>query len=266
MQLINTTDYPDQFLRRLVSWCCKQLKIPVKSIPEAKFRNQSGRTTGRCWSYRGRIVISVIKPGNYRIEEVSKFTGTGRAAFYAKFSDPVHIVSDHGGGEVGERAAMLEKVLKLNIDDEPNRLRALVSVTAHEVAHRANYLAGSTTRDKSAMSPRHRRVGGGSEKQTRVYERKLLELFMANKDRFVQQWSVEPKRREVVKLSRSARNERKAHDKLAEWTKKLSTAQRKVTKYKSAVRRYERAAAARAAITATPAGISHLYEGANNET
>lgn len=32
MRLVNTTDFPNYFLRRMVSWCCKQLDFSVRKI------------------------------------------------------------------------------------------------------------------------------------------------------------------------------------------------------------------------------------------
>ena len=60
MKLVNTTDYPDYFLRRMVSWCCKQIGYPVRSVKEAKFRNKTGSFSGHAYGSR-RIVVSVSK-------------------------------------------------------------------------------------------------------------------------------------------------------------------------------------------------------------
>lgn len=60
MKLINTTALPDHFLRRLVSWCCKQLGMPVRRVREAAFRNGYGG--GRAYLGSGRIGVRVRPP------------------------------------------------------------------------------------------------------------------------------------------------------------------------------------------------------------
>ena len=60
MKLINTTAYSDYFLRRMISWCCREIGLPVGSVNEAKFCNRSnGDTTGRAWWPSNRIHLSV---------------------------------------------------------------------------------------------------------------------------------------------------------------------------------------------------------------
>lgn len=61
MKLINTTDYSDTFLRRMVSWCCKELGLPVRRVWSVKFRNKSCGMSGHCAIETGRIVCSVSK-------------------------------------------------------------------------------------------------------------------------------------------------------------------------------------------------------------
>jgi hypothetical protein len=58
MKLKNSTDWPDHFLRRMVSWCCKELDIPVRTIKEAVFRNRSHNFSGHAYPWRKRIVVS----------------------------------------------------------------------------------------------------------------------------------------------------------------------------------------------------------------
>jgi len=61
MNLINSTDYSDQFLRKMLKWVCKQL---VESLPgnlkpdlfghlnQVQLTNFSGTSRGRAWPYR----------------------------------------------------------------------------------------------------------------------------------------------------------------------------------------------------------------------
>jgi hypothetical protein len=60
VKLKNTTEFADHFLRRMVSWCCKQLGCSPRIIREAWFRNRSDSwTSGHAyWAGRGRFVVS----------------------------------------------------------------------------------------------------------------------------------------------------------------------------------------------------------------
>ncbi len=60
MKLINSTDFPDHFLRRMVAWCCKQIDCSPKILSGATFRNRShGAYSGRAWGSAGRIVVRI---------------------------------------------------------------------------------------------------------------------------------------------------------------------------------------------------------------
>lgn len=61
MKIVNTTDYSDTFLRHMVSWCCKELGLPVRKVWSVKFRNKSCGMSGHCTIETGRIVCSVSK-------------------------------------------------------------------------------------------------------------------------------------------------------------------------------------------------------------
>jgi hypothetical protein len=59
MQIQNTTPWPDQFLRRLTAWCCRQADVPVRVLKRARFRQRHNehRYSGRCWG--SRILVSI---------------------------------------------------------------------------------------------------------------------------------------------------------------------------------------------------------------
>ena len=60
MKLINTTDFPNVMLRRMVSWCCRRLDLPARYIREAKFQNRSyGPWSGHC---KGRAILVRVGP------------------------------------------------------------------------------------------------------------------------------------------------------------------------------------------------------------
>ena len=53
MKLCNSTDFPDYVLRRLTSWCCKQIELSVRSVKHAQFRNASKYAyAGGAWGMR----------------------------------------------------------------------------------------------------------------------------------------------------------------------------------------------------------------------
>ena len=46
LEIVNTTNWTDAFLRRLVAWCCRQSGLPVSTLRRATFKNKPR-------SYRG---------------------------------------------------------------------------------------------------------------------------------------------------------------------------------------------------------------------
>lgn len=106
MKLKNTTDWPDHFVRRLVSWCCKQLDTSPKKISSFKLRNRNdGFTSGHCYSGWGQICVSL------------------------------GVVNLAGG-----------QTLVSGDVYRARTLNDLVKVTAHEIAHRMLHIVGVRTR------------------------------------------------------------------------------------------------------------------------
>jgi hypothetical protein len=102
MRLVNSTSYPDYFLRRMVSWCCKEIGYPVRSISQKRFvTRRDGRTSGRAWWPSNRIHISAA--GTFADWQKSKRWGW-----------------------FGERDPEAHEVRRVN---------SLVHVTAHEIIH-----------------------------------------------------------------------------------------------------------------------------------
>ena len=98
MRLKNTTDYPDWFLRRMVSWVRKEIGVPAPILRETNCTlTKTSRWRGRAW--RNRILIRVCT------ERLSKV--------YFPYHDDRdgsnHILAD--------------------------RTEALIVVTAHEIEH-----------------------------------------------------------------------------------------------------------------------------------
>ena len=60
MKIKNSTPYPTHYLRRLTSWTCKQLGLPIKDVREVVFRNRSDKWfSGLSYSTTGRIICSI---------------------------------------------------------------------------------------------------------------------------------------------------------------------------------------------------------------
>ena len=98
MYLKNTTDYSDKYLRRVISWCCKQLDMPVReSVKIARFTRCSHAWRGRAWKYHKEILV--------RIGDEKHFPYT---PFYYSTGCPQWI---------------------------DTRLQALITVVAHEIVH-----------------------------------------------------------------------------------------------------------------------------------
>ena len=104
MKIINTTDHSNRMLRRMVSWCCRQLDLKVGYVNEANFRNRSRRCYSgvACKTRRGgRIVVSIAKTN-----ELFPVKCRRRGPIQNEYAD---------------------------------RIEALVGVTAHELSHLCQY-------------------------------------------------------------------------------------------------------------------------------
>lgn len=102
MKLINSTDWPNHFLRRMISWCCQQIGLRNRLVWKAQFRNRKTRGySGHAWWPSMRICVSI-----------------GPESFF-----PRHISGYRGG-------------LPFTYE---TRLECLVAVTAHELVHLRQY-------------------------------------------------------------------------------------------------------------------------------
>lgn len=61
MELINTTKFPNHFLRRLLSFICKQVEVSPRSIKEARFGYTTWIYKGKCWNYSRHMIVTVNK-------------------------------------------------------------------------------------------------------------------------------------------------------------------------------------------------------------
>jgi hypothetical protein len=109
MNLINSTDYSDQFLKKMLKWICRQLveSLPVNPKPDlfgqlhkVRFTNFYGTSRGRAWPHR--IFI--------RIGSENKFPAA--EWFYHKSK----------------------------VEARPDRICGLIGTTAHELSHVLDYV------------------------------------------------------------------------------------------------------------------------------
>jgi hypothetical protein len=112
VKLTNTTDFPDYFLRRLYSWCCKELEISPRYIREIAFRNSSRAWGGLAYLSQRRIGVRIGTPESFPCK-----------------------TKKHRYG------------LQETIADQTE---ALIEITAHELAHHEQYIRGSKTRQSGS--------------------------------------------------------------------------------------------------------------------
>lgn len=105
MRLRNSTDFSDHFLRRLVSWCCRECHASPTTIKAAQFTNTTHAWSGRAW-YGSRRILCRIGPPGY-------FDAPRDASYPNRKNTPRYTVND--------------------------RIEALVHITAHEAFHIVEY-------------------------------------------------------------------------------------------------------------------------------
>lgn len=215
MNIKNTTEYPDYFLSRMLTWVCRELELPRAKLTEASFCNRNdGLTSGRAWYPDCRIHVSL---------------GVVRW-----FKDPpqdpeiqVREVRDDWG--------------KHSVPIWPSHLRTrqvddLVRVTAHECFHVYAYVNDIRTR---RIAKHHR--PGSSEPQTRWHERQVLRAFQAQREELLARWMRKPSRRAQAPKPPAEELEReRVADHLKRWERKLKLAQTKVRRYRRELKRAER--------------------------
>jgi len=204
MQLINTTDWSDRFLRRMVSWCCKELGLPVRFVKRIKFGNRrSDIFSGYCrhWDRGCQIVVS-ISDSESRFPWTDNGETTGIKGIVRTFQD---------------------------------RTECLVNVTAHELRHALAEIHGERTRGNG------RRVAS-SERATEFDAQKVQSAFNLDRENLLSEWGRDPVKTKPT-LSITEKRAAAAKAKLAEWQRKAKLAATKVKKYKQKVRYYEKSMA-----------------------
>jgi len=237
MKIKNTTDFPKHFLRRMTSWCCRQLKMPVKSIKQIGFLNREYGTSGHCYSSSGYIVVSIERRFEYKMRDINEREKLLLEKRYEPgYADGRVYVGTAGSGRFILRELGPVACVEQQAAQECGRVNDLVRVTAHECAHRMQNLEGSGTRHSRRYGYRTR---GGSEKRTRHHERAVLAAFRADRDNLIEAWMQEPKQR-TPKPKQTTLDKNTL--KLKQWERKLSLAKTKVRVYRTRVRSSQRAA------------------------
>lgn len=204
--LKNTTDFSDQFLRRMIRWLVKSLGYDPR-LRQAKFRNRTrGAYSGRAY-LSGRIVVSIGPTSSYPT------TASGYKAAHR----------DQTTGEY---------------ESFNDRLEGLVGVTAHELCHVNDYRHRGNSSEYTSCSAERRAL-----RLFREHRDRLLAEWTAVLPLVVPEPVVEPTIRSFEKLIQ--RRAEKAQRFLDQWQRKLKLAQTKLRKYRKQVAYYEKKAAAR---------------------
>lgn len=197
----NSTDWPNYFLRRMVSWVCKELQYPRSHLVDVEFGNRTNCAfSGRAWGNKlwGQILV--------RIGPADRF--------------PVQSKTYRDSFTVGE------------IKD---RMEALIEVTAHELAHCDNDRRGNKSRG------RYEKTGntGGSERLTDAMSKQVLKAFREKREELLEEWSKEPARKaKAKKVSPVEKRANNAFAKVKEWESKLKRAKTTLAKWKRKAKYY----------------------------
>lgn len=199
MKIINTTPFPTPLLRRMTVWACRRVGYQPSRVWEVKFRNRSrGDYSGRAFMSR-RIVVSVGPANSFPTQPDTRPGLVG-----VVFTD---------------------------------QIEALVSVTAHELAHLCQFRDGRWPKLNANRK---------TELDARWHEQQALEAFRRDRDALLAVWSITPTKRPTESKSSIVDfREAKARKALQKWERKLKLAKTKVAKYRSKVRRYDRVLAAK---------------------
>lgn len=231
MFLKNATDFSDSFLRNVVRWCCRQMGMPISKVRTIEFRNKAFGYSGHCHVATGDIVCSLARFGKWRMGKCKEEACVERVQGADEFMTSVQY-----------RATTEADMPRLQAEWQRQRVKFLVDVVAHELAHRFLYLEGCLSR----KSRRYRTVSrGGSEHQTEWTRKRVTDVFDANVEALVAEWNRLPTRLIKTKPTVQERRQKAVLDALERWRRKLKLAQTKVRTYQRKARYYEKAVAAK---------------------
>lgn len=208
MKLKNTTDFPDWFLRRMISWVRlnSHIELPTKYLREVEVRNRRTayrKRSGHASIYEGRIVLSIGTLDVFRP--------------YLFDESNMHLRDEDGHFVYGD-------------PDPALRIRKLVGLTAHELGHLAQF----------HRSGRHATY---SESGANWMEDQVVEDFVANSLALTTAWMEPPayaKKEKVKKLPKRLVRAKNALMKRDEWKTKSERAAKKAKDWQLKVNYYQR--------------------------
>lgn len=229
----NSTEWGDAFIRRMLRWVMKELGCRSTDLRQAQFTKCRWPCRGRAW-WSGRILVRVGESHHFPTAAWS----------YKGNSVPAH----------------------------HDAIEALVSTTAHEVAHIVQYGYARSTTGIRAL------VGKRLEPVTCATEHAVTVAFREQRERLLAEWGDSGK---VVATTPAdaATEKQQRNEKLVErraatvakqllnWQRKLKLAKTKIRKLKARNKYYEKKAAAKqcstnnkaqTSVPATPAGLSSV--------
>jgi hypothetical protein len=125
MKLTNTTKWSDTFLRRMVSWACKEVGYPVRNIRLAKIVEDRGwgATGSSNWSNHTKDGSLTIKSGTktefsdqdkHELERIAHMVYvTAGQIFYLHSRHVGHKIADHGTSQASRRRKTKEVATRI---------------------------------------------------------------------------------------------------------------------------------------------------------
>jgi hypothetical protein len=200
MRLVNTLEFSDTFLRRMLSWCAKQLKMPVRQIHDAAFRKARWAWGGLCHSPH-RIGV--------RIGPDERFPR-----------------------KAGYKDLMLQDRIECLIFLTAHELSHAQTWGEQRDIIRTKRARGDGGSCKGRI--------GGTERYTDGQAFQVLTVFRDNREPLLAEWNQAVERKQAEKKSPVEKRAEQARKQLKAWERKLALAKTKVKKYTAKVRYYEK--------------------------
>lgn len=141
MQITNTTTLAKPFIRRLVAWCRGELGLPAKHLRQVDFRNRSDKWVCGRAYWSGRIIVRIGTAPDCPLD-------------------------------------WTHRTIKVHC---PDRMAAIIFVTAHEIQHIVNYTDGTDRQLRRArdLEPHCDRAGN-----------RVMKRFLERRDELLAEWNV----------------------------------------------------------------------------
>ena len=148
MRLKNSTDFPDHYLRKMTSWCCRKLGLPVRYVQSAEFRNRHTTIySGHAYLYQHRIVCSVAASGDHAGRADILVGLTAHELSHLEHFRRGDRTRGHGKGVGGSEKSV-----------EWHAARVLDAYRAKRAELEAKWLRPRATRERPSLSPVERRA------------------------------------------------------------------------------------------------------------